>query len=928
MTTNKIKLTLQKIKNDNSLENHFFKKLAVANNPLEWLIPLRDAGYFSPEKNLKPQEVPKKKGYYNVLHWNVLDALENMAVKNEENPEDKVSGMLSAIVDEIIVFRENGEGIGNYRTDWKLLQTISHFPIKYIGVKHIELIKDSLCTGIRTSLLGHEIGKLFLPKLIRERAKELILKLLNVILHYRESDRENAREYVSVLDSYYMKEGLDKNKTGISKICAIEAANVAIKKIQEIIKEDKSCFSNIWIPTIEDHEQTDFPDRYECQLVHFVRDMLEAADPKEIEPIVRDMLGEEHNILKRIAYHLINHHYDVLSPLFWSLCNNPLNSLSIHELYELIKSHCKSFDTIQIDILLNWIEDEIFTFSVGVFGITEKEEKIKAYYKKEWLLALFDTGNDEVRRRYEAHNSVNDATIEHPGFHSWSSGVYSIQDVSPIDEKEFKEKTNDEIAVYINAYKEADGASWREGSTRVDLASSFRTFISNDPERFSKELNPFLSVPRKYQHEFLRGFEEAWRNDKNFDWNELLPFIKTLIEDNSFWSEKKEAGDYDYNRWIGDTIANLIEDGTKNEKHAFSPDLLPIAEQILLILLKNVKTDMGMINDLVTSVLNSSKGRVFMAAINYSLRYARLYCRDKENRWVKSIKSEFSKRLYKTKESSLEFSVVIGQYLIYLNYLDKKWVVDNFNRIFDLENDKYWEAAFVGHIVMTSKVYKEIYKLLRDNGHYEKGLSYPFKDKHVTKKLIQNIAIGYLAGWDDLNDAKGLQNKLLENNNPENISVLIAFVWSFRNKDDEVIKRRIKLLWKIIIEKVVQPNFDNDKYRILASALGKWLSFVEIIDDDIHEWLKLSVEAMDGGFNSSFFIEYLRKHVEKTPDRVGDLYLKMIENGALPTYKEEDIIAIVQTLYELEKKDIANRICNLYSSKGVEFLRETFEKYI
>jgi hypothetical protein len=656
--------------------------------------------------------------------------------------------------------------------------------------------------------------------------------------------------------------------------------------------------------------------------------MLEAANPKEVEPIAKDMLGSEHYIFKRLAYHLINHHYDALSYMLWSVPNNPLNSFTIHELYELFKAHCKSFDEAQINTILNWIETKDFYFSDEVSDIAEKEEYIKAYYKKEWLLSLLDTGNVEVKRRYEAYNSINDATIEHPGFHYWSSGAGWVQDVSPIDEDEFKKKTNDEIATYINTYKEEDKTSWKE-FTRINLASSIRKFVSNDPVRFSTDLTPFFSVSRKYQYELLRGLEEAWRNNKDFNWNELLLFMKKLIEDGSFWSEEKKEGEYDYNRWIADTIADLIQEGTKDDKHAFSPDLLPIAEQIILLLLKNVKSDMSIMNDLVTSVLNSSKGKVFTAAINYSLRYARLYCRDKEDRWVKSIKSEFTERLDKTKEPGLEFSIVIGWYLPNLNYLDRQWVVSNFNKIFDLMSEKHWEAAFIGYIVMTSTVYEEIYKLLRDNGHYEKGLLYSFSDEQAADKLVQNITIGYLAGWDDLSDANGLLNKLLMSDNPKYISELVSFMWTFRDRDDEKLRRKIKPIWKAIIEKVT-PNLDKGEYRIIASNLGRWLSLVDTIDDDIYKWLQISVKAVEENWNFGFFIEYLRRHVMKTPTMVGKLYIKMLEAGNYPEYRREDIVAIIQALYDLKGKEtteIANKICNLYLMKGFKFLKETFERH-
>lgn len=924
MSSDKITKTLQRIKNDTSLEDHFFKKLAAASKPLEWLVPLRNAGYFDPAKNPRPKETPNKKEYY-IPHWNILDALDNMAAKNEENPNDDVSRMLLEIVDGIILYRENGKRIDNYRTDWKLLETISHFPINYIGAQHIQFIKDPLRPSIGTSLLDHEIGELFIPKLIRGRAQNLIIGLLDVILHYSKSDREYIREYISVIDPYYLKDALDKNKKEISEVCAIDAARVAINKMQEILQEDKSQFNCVWIPTIEDHEQTSLPDRYECQLVHFVRDMLEAADPKEIEPIVTDMLSDEHDVFKRLAYYLINHHYNVLSHLLWSIPYNPLNSLTIHELYELFKAHCMSFDKTQIETILNWIETQDFYFPEGKYGIPEKEEYYKACYKKEWLLALLDTGNEEVKRRYEAYNSINNATIEHPGFHYWSSVADIVQDVSPIDEDEFKKKTNDEIAEYINSYKEEDMNSWK-GFIMVNLASSVRKFVSNDPVRFSTNLTPFLSVPRKYQHEFLRGFEDSWRNNKDFDWNELLSFMKKLVEDDSLWSEENKEGEDDYNRWVTDTIANLIQEGTKGDKHAFSPDLLPIAEQIILLLLKNVRGDMYMIVDLVTSALNSSKGKVFMAAINYSLRYARLYCRDKEGRWVESIKSAFTERLDKTRESSLEFSIVLGWHLSYLNYLDKQWVISNLNRIFDLESDKHWEAAFTGYIVMTSTVYEEIYKLLRDNGHYEKGLSYTFDDKNAAYKLVQNITIGYLAGWDDLTDSNGLLRKMLKTENTEYLSKLITFTWTFRNKSDEKIRCRIKPLWKAIMEKAT-PNLEKDEYRIIASSLGKWLSLVDTIDDEVYEWLQISAKVIEEPLASGFFIEYLRRHVMKTPDKVGNLYLQMLKAGTYPDYKKENIVAIVQALYDLCERETANRICNIYFSKGFEFLREIFERH-
>ena len=925
MATDKIATTLQTIKNDRSLEDHFFKKLAAASKPLEWLVPLRDAGYFAPEKNPGIEKVPNKEGYVTIPHWNILDSLVNMAVKNQENPEADVSQTLLEIINGIINYRDkNGERIRNFRTDWKILETISRLPIEYINDEHIKFIRDSLVHSMRASLLDREIGSLLLPKLIKEKSKDLILKLLEVILHFNKNEKSHIDAYVSVMEDYYLKKALDGNKKGIAEICAVEAASIAIAKIREILNEDESQFNYVWIPAIEDHEQTGSPDRYECQLVYFIREMLETSDPKAIEPLIAELITDKHDILKRLAYHLLNHHYTALAHLFWSVSGNPLENVTIHELYELFKAHSKSFDENQIEIILNWIETQGYHFSDKISGKAVEENQVKAYYKKEWLLALLDGNNEEVKRRYDAYNAINDAPLEHPGFHTWSYGAGWVKEVSPINKDEFDKMSNEEFAAYINTYQEEGTKTLSFHFTRISLGSAIRTFILEAPDRFSANLTPFFAIPLKYQYELFKAFEEAWRTDKKFDWSKLLQFTHDFLNDAAFWETDVSEGNNDYKRWITDAIANLIEEGTKNDNHAFPAELLPQAEQIILKLLNNVKGNMEVVNDLVTSVMNSPRGKVYVAAINYSLRYARLHCREKEDRWVDSIKSEFDARLDKTIEPGLELSAIIGWYLVNIFYLDKAWVTRNINKIFDLESEKHWEAALVGYIVMTSTIYEEIYKLLKENGHYEKGLSLTFTDKHAEEKLVQNIVIGYLAGWDDLESTDSLLKKLLESGNTKYISELVSFVATFGNKKENNIDK-IKPLWKAIIE-IVKPNLDKEEYLTIASSLGKWLKVIDTIDDDIYNWLLVTASVINDDWHSSELVESLLKHVEKTPRMVGEIYLQMLNAGVYPQYHTERIVAIVQAFFDLGEKETATRICNLYFSKGFEILIETFDK--
>ena len=925
MEEDKIKNILQLIKNDKSFENHFFNKLATSSKPLEWLFPLKETGYFAPQNNPTPQEVQHKKGYYTVPHWNILDALDNMAAKNAENPDDEISRKLVEIADGIIDYRDdNGERIDNYRTDWKLLETISRLPIEYISSRHIGFIKDALRPKIGSALLDSEIGKLFLPKLIKGESVELIIELLDVILHYVKSNKKYSDKYLPVMDSHWLKNALEKNKAGIAKLCSIEAVKVALSKIESILEEDKSQFNYVWIPAIEDHPQTSFPDKYECLLVYFVRDMLESSNPSDIKTAVDKMIHTEHDILNRLSYHTINHHYDELKHLFWSLPKNPLNSLTIHEIFELLKKHSQNFTDDELRTVLHWIETQELHMTEDIAEDGERAKKYIARYQKEWLLALLDSKHPNVIKKFEECNEIFPHEIEHPGFHYWSQTGW-VKEVGPIEEDKLHKMTNEQIAEFIAGYKEDIESDWR-GLERVDLESSIRNFVSNNPERFSSELFPFLTLPRKYQHALLRGLEEAWRKNRDFDWTHILEFMLKVLKDDAFWKEKPDKDAYDYNDWILGTIADLIQDGTKSDKHAFAAELFPLAEKILLILLEETTSNMKMMSDLATSVLNSTRGKVFMAAVNFSLRCARQSDKGENERWIQSIEDDFTKRLDRNYEPSLEYSVILGEYLVNFLYLDKSWVHNNINSIFLKDDDEHWEAAFTGNIALSATVYEEVYKLLYENGHYEKGLSFSFKDEHTESKLVQHIVIGYLAGWDDLSNNEGLISRLFKHGKVSHLSELASFMWAFRDKDDKDISAKVRPLWKILIE-IIQPNLDKDEYRSIASDLSKWLTLVDTFDGEVYKWLKISLSAMDEVWDSYYLVEYLRKYVEQSPELVAKTYLDMLILNIYPDYKKEDIVAIVKSLYHKGYSEHANRICNLYGSKGFETLRETFEEH-
>jgi hypothetical protein len=219
-----------------------------------------------------------------------------------------------------------------------------------------------------------------------------------------------------------------------------------------------------------------------------------------------------------------------------------------------------------------------------------------------------------------------------------------------------------------------------------------------------------------------------------------------------------------------------------------------------------------------------------------------------------------------------------------------------------------------------------LYFLLRENGHYTKGLETNFSDHHIEERLVQHICLGYIEEWEKLDDDKSLITKLIKNRNVDQLSAIVSFFWMKRDKLTDKIKVKVKPLWKTLFY-ILSENEENTEYQKVIANLSEWLSLIDEMDEQTLEWLKLSAKYQTD-YGASFFIEYLLKHVAKTPAEVGEIYLEILKTGVYhPTYKEEDIQLIVRTLYEQNQKETATRICNLYLEKGFDFLRTIYENH-
>ena len=351
----------------------------------------------------------------------------------------------------------------------------------------------------------------------------------------------------------------------------------------------------------------------------------------------------------------------------------------------------------------------------------ERRAKSIAYSRRKWLSKLLKTGNQKVIDAYEKYDRLCPENTENSGIMPKSGAIGPVR---PLAINELSKMSNTEIADYLNNYQETViiGMPFLVGR---GLADTLAEYVEEKPQRFTDNLLPFQSVRNLYQSSLLRGFLNAWKDKKTFDWAALLGFIRSILVSEHFWNEQYKDG-FNYRNWVLSGAADLIAEGTRDDTHAFDAQFLPLAEEILLILVDKAQQSVSTLDNLPTDVLNSDRGRVFSAMVGYALRFARTSQSEYTDcRWPYAIRADFTKRLDRSIEPSLEFSYTLGFHLPYLSYLDKEWVQFNINHIFQKRNEDHWQAAFSGYLLHPG-VREEFHALLKAHGHYQKALNTRF----------------------------------------------------------------------------------------------------------------------------------------------------------------------------------------------------------
>jgi hypothetical protein len=905
--------TLPNLLNTKSRFIYFFNGLKF----IKWLPYLENEGYFKGSLNPEPIEAENNPGYFSMPYWPVLTYLEEVSRENLENPQKEIIDAFLRIIDGICQYRnEDGQRVENYGTDYTLFKLICTLPEEYLDDRHFEFIQIGL-TSKWDGLIRHSFNKL-LERLILIGNKRLLLKGIEVLLTHKIVDGTFEKVH-SIFRSYEFQRILTDLKDKLIPILGIDLLNISLQKIIDIIELDKSLFNSISIPAIEDHAQTSFPDKYDCQLVYLVRDTLEKLDSKDIIEILRELLAKEHPIFRRIAIHTIRVRYIEFRDLFWNSKVNPLDlSLTKHEVYELLKEHAVNFTTEEITQTIDWINSKEYYIPEEFKDDKDKVERFIAYRKKEWLSSLLPSDSEIVNNLIKELDQVNDADIEHPGFDFWSSSLSG--NISPLTMDDiFKQSIEETITFYHEFNKQEHDFMGPSTDGLIDILT---LTVRNNPNKYIIGCTPLIESPSQIRYAWIRGLGESWRDEKKkFECAEAFKVVLQIIQKKEFW--ESHNSDDNYSRWFISSLLSFIEDGLSDDNHAFNAEELPLVKEILFNILDNDTHPVFDYSDLSMTVLNNSRGKIFMTLFQYSLRLARLEGKESD-RWDIDIKKLVTQIIESNDDNPL-FFYVIGQFLPNIHFLDESWMIDNFNKLFPTEAKNNWSATMSGYFSHHRKPNKIHFGLFMESNHLLTAVNENLIIGEARNSLIEQICIAYLYDYESIHIDCDILQALIDSKNENIYSSLIYFFWSPRFPFESKFVHKIKPLWiKIFNQAIKLENKEIDE--LILSGCCKWLNSIDEIDKELFEILSISVTYLSQHDRHSV-IEALSKHINNSPKQVGLILIELFKKGVSYDISRGKLREMVEILYDKEFIEIGDKICLLHGEHGFHFLRDLHIKY-
>lgn len=631
---------------------------------------------------------------------------------------------------------------------------------------------------------------------------------------------------------------------------------------------------------------------------------------------------------KCIALYVICENWDTTKSLFWDLVkdNDKLQIFSHYkyqkDLFDLLKRNQKELSSEEIKIIESIIEQGE--------QVEKQEEQENKYWKLGWYSALKEI--EPFKDKYSSLSEELNITSEH--FENLNEIRVRSGVLSPLTIDDLLEKSNEEIASYIKSFNPKRGF---DEPSIGGLSKTFGSAIETEPEKFATEIELYQDIPYIYSYHMLRAFGEAWKKQKNFDWEKVLQYCLKTLENPKFYSEELAVENDDWHaksNWVIGSIANLLTDGLQNDKHAFDIKLLPLAKEIVQIIvskLKRVDDLQGTNMDYPTYSLNSTAGKSLRSLLDYSLHKARNFFKPEDtNKWEADIKSLFEETLQK---GIIDGFILEGMYFEQFCFLDYDWITQQVKKHYKIGDRELF--AFMGGFTFGRPPYnEELYTIFYP--HYERVINNNIKLKTLNHNgLIKHLTAFYFWKYETLSSEK-LLFKFLNLASPDQVGELINFIWrqedypkTLSELEQQEFQQIIIDLWKFLIDKYENSNIEEEQKNL--ATLSSWIVFAPELNESYTALILKSCKHLDGIRSMYELLENLvllktKGNSTTTAKAIAKILPSLNFEGYISSRNKEAIADLISFLFTNGQNEIAIEFCNKMAAVHQQFfLRETFE---
>ena len=881
---------LARIDAKEALRPFFFKKA----KGLKWFDELDTRNYFNPADN--PAPVPaQKEGYVSVPSWPATDYLvatsPELLIEENRAFAERVLEIIRAVTGEAIE-----QKFGNYRTWWQFSKIIQNIPVDLITGEDFTYIDYWLNDKYDSDLAARELGEKWLVALLEkssEAAKSVALELLKILYKasfYTEDPGDGGRQKAVFRFGTGQAQRITKAVADRSgRVIGKPAVSVFQDELERVLRTlENDSHSYLWRAAVEDHSQNQSADDVEDFLIVGLRDSLGAwvrEAPEASLTFVKELLQSSLLTFRRIAIHTINQSYRELNELVdYAIAEDNFKNGVRHEMWHLFRDRYPLFPEAVKERIRRTIKQLTRQNEEGV-----PNARASANTRAIWLAAIKDH-EEALHNQYQACIEQAGSTPTHPEF-LVSRHFGPIVHESPKRREELLAMNIDKLIEFLDGYEDPGHF---QGVGLEGLVKELKVAVKADPLKFAPDLQNFTGLDSAYIYVLIEAFSELWTEKIELAWDDVwgyLPdFCQAVIQREAFWSPEnaEQRAQFVANRhWIVGGIGRLIEAGAKSDEHAFSPNLLDQAQSLLLALLeKQPGEEFNPGSDAVSIAINSPRGLCLGALINLALRYCRLA--DKESNghaaaWS-NLQPAFERELAKADEGEYEFITLLVDCLPNFLYMSTEWISENIERIFDRERRQKWLCAMQAYAYV-SNVYKEVYNYLKVNEHFIHALDDENLKHRMSDKIIENIVIAYLHDYENLANEDSLIQRLLSRARYEELSQLIWFIWTLREKNDQALYDKIMALWPRLLQAIDTEKREGQK---LASQLTTWSAFITEVNDANRDLILKVAEFADEDHNSYELLNSIARFSARQLEEAAAIWREMLK-GSAPDYPEKAI---------------------------------------